>query len=135
MLKTYTLTDIKNVAIDLLALIGNTRVVALHGEMGSGKTTLVHAVCEELGVTDVVGSPTFSIINEYKSAHRGTIYHIDLYRIKDEAEAMEAGVEDCLYSGALCFIEWPEKAPGLLPLESMHIKMSVVGDDKRSLQI
>ena len=112
---SFSLDNIRDAAKELLNAIGERSVIALHGEMGAGKTTLVHAVCDLLAVEDAVGSPTFSIINEYSSANGRTLWHIDLYRLKDAAEAAAAGVEDCIYSGNLCFVEWPEIAPGIFP--------------------
>src|SRR5215211_5600042 len=102
----------------------NALVFAFHGEMGAGKTTLIAALCREKGSTDALSSPTFSIINEYVYQNSGTeekIYHIDLYRLKDEEEVVAAGVEDCLYSGALCLVEWPEKAPHLFDERTVHV--------------
>ena len=106
--------------------------------MGAGKTTLVHALCDEKGVKDAVGSPTFSIINEYEWQEEGRpvrLYHIDLYRLKGEAEAMQAGVEDCLYSGHYCLVEWPERAPGLFPDDTLHLYLEVTGPQDRRLVI
>jgi tRNA threonylcarbamoyladenosine biosynthesis protein TsaE len=102
--------------------------------MGAGKTTFIHALCELKGVKDVVGSPTFSIINEYSFAG-GMIYHIYLYRLKDEEEAMRAGVEDCLYSDHTCFVEWPEKASGIFPSDTVHVFIEVINSDTRYLTI
>ena len=102
--------------------------------MGAGKTTFINAVCDALKVTSPVGSPTFSIINEYQYPG-GKIFHIDLYRLKDEEEAFRAGVEDCLYTGETCFIEWPEKAPGIFPEETVHLYMTVMNEDTRKLSL
>src|SRR5215213_7730144 len=91
-------------------------VFAFHGQMGAGKTTIITAICRAKAVQDVMGSPTFSIINEYVYTEGNEvkkIYHIDLYRLKDEDEVLQAGVEDCIYSGSVCMVEWPEKAPHL----------------------
>ena len=109
-------------------------MVEFHGNMGAGKTTFIHALCELKGVTDVVGSPTFSIINEYSFAD-GMIYHIDLYRLKDEEEAMRAGVEDCLYSDHICFVEWPEKAPGIFPADTVHVSIEMIDSETRHLTV
>src|SRR5687767_628536 len=95
----FTLDQIKPIADQLLPLLQTNRVVAFHGEMGAGKTTFIHAICEQLGVRQNISSPTFSIINQYTGGQGQTIYHIDLYRLKDELEALNAGVEDCLFSG------------------------------------
>ncbi len=92
--------------------------------MGSGKTTFIHALCDVRKVKDVVGSPTFSIVNEYffsENSKQKKIFHIDLYRLKDEQEAIQAGVEDYLYSDHICLVEWPEKIPSLLPDDSLHV--------------
>lgn len=117
---------------------GSNKVFAFHAEMGVGKTTFVHALCNWLGVKDAVGSPTFSIINQYqaeKEGNRFTVYHMDLYRLRDEEEAIRAGVEDALYSGNICLVEWPGNAPGLFPPGTVHVYLSLTGDGKRSLQI
>jgi tRNA threonylcarbamoyladenosine biosynthesis protein TsaE len=131
---TYTLDKIAQQAAACWAAAGQRRVLAFYGPMGAGKTTLVHALCDVKKVTSTVGSPTFSIINEYASPE-GPIYHIDLYRLKDEQEAVRAGVEDCLYSGQTCLVEWPERIPGLLPEDSLSIRLEVVDDKTRRLSI
>ena len=130
----YKIDDIKDVAIKFWQAIGDKKVIAFHGNMGAGKTTFIHTLCEIKEVNDVVGSPTFSIINEY-SFPGGIIYHIDLYRLKDEEEAMRAGVEDCLYSDHICFVEWPEKAPGIFPSDTVHAFIEVINSDSRHLTI
>lgn len=131
----FKLEKIQDAALKLLSAAGSHKVIALHGEMGAGKTTFVHALCEAMGIKDVVTSPTFSIINQYKTAKGQTIYHMDLYRIKDENEATNAGVEDCLYSGDICLVEWPEKAPGIFPEDTLHIYISSVDNNTRKLKI
>ncbi|HWB94555.1 MAG TPA: tRNA (adenosine(37)-N6)-threonylcarbamoyltransferase complex ATPase subunit type 1 TsaE [Puia sp.] len=107
-------------------------VFAFHGAMGAGKTTFIHQLCLARGVTDTVGSPTFSIINEYRYAG-GRLYHIDLYRLKDEEEAIRAGVEDVLFSGELCMVEWPDRAPDLFPPDTVHIHIEVLDPDTRKI--
>lgn len=129
----FTLEEIGSVATRLLPLIKG-KVVALHGEMGAGKTTLVHALGEAMGIHEVVSSPTFSIINEYGWGGE-PVFHIDLYRLKDEEEAVQAGVEDCLFSGATCLVEWPDRAPGLFPPETLHLYLEVVNTQARKLRI
>lgn len=130
----FTLDQINKVAEQFIAATAGGQVVALHGEMGAGKTTFVHAVCEVLGVTDTISSPTFSIINQYTAKEAALIYHIDLYRLKDEEEAIQTGVEDCLYSGYRCFVEWPDRAPGIFPDETLHVKISLAADNSRKIE-
>ena len=131
----FTLEHINDAASKLLSLTGDNKVFAFHGEMGAGKTTFIHAFCEALLVKDPVTSPTFSIINQYKTERGETVYHLDLYRIKDENEAINAGIEDCLFSGDLCLVEWPEKVPGIFPPGTLHIYISSVDDNTRKLRI
>ena len=131
----FTLDKIKEAVAKLLSASTAYKVLAFHGEMGAGKTTFIHALCEVMGVKDVVSSPTFSIINQYKTAGGQTVYHMDLYRIKDESEAINAVVEDCLFSGNTCLVEWPEKAPGIFPDDTLHIVITSVNDNTRKLQI
>ena len=130
----YHLPEIKEVVARFRKQLGDKKVVAFHGDMGAGKTTFIHAFCDALGVTDAVGSPTFSLINEY-SYPEGIMYHIDLYRLNSAEEAQRAGVEDCLYSGDLCLVEWPERIPELLPIDTLHVFLEVLGTDKRSIRI
>ena len=130
---TITLADIKQVAAKVYAAAEGSKVWALHGEMGAGKTTFIHALCDNLGVTSAIGSPTYAIINEYQSTGIGTIYHMDWYRLKDEEEALAAGVEDSLLSGKLCLVEWPERAEDLLPDDCFHIILEVVSEQTRSI--
>ena len=135
MVVDFTLNEIEKAAAQLLAVVEEQKVIAFHGEMGAGKTTFIHAVCNLIGVKDVVGSPTFSIINEYKAGNGDSVFHLDLYRLKDEAEALSAGVEDCLYSGNLCMVEWPEKAPGIFPHDTIHCYLRSTANNERKLQI
>ena len=132
---TYTLETINEAAKQFWQVAGEAKVFALHGNMGAGKTTLVHALCEVRGVKDVVGSPTFSLINEYRDAEGKTIYHLDLYRLESEEEAIRAGVEDCLYSGEICLVEWPEKAAHLFPDDTVQVRIELVDDKTRRLVI
>lgn len=131
----FSLREIGNAASEFLSITVKYPLIAFHGEMGAGKTTFIHAVCETLGVKDAISSPTFSIINQYLTAAGETVYHMDLYRIKDEEEAIQSGVEDCLYSGKLCFVEWPEKAASLFPANTLHVYISTVDNDTRKLTI
>ncbi|RYD87659.1 MAG: tRNA (adenosine(37)-N6)-threonylcarbamoyltransferase complex ATPase subunit type 1 TsaE [Sphingobacteriales bacterium] len=135
---TFTLNTIQEVAQQCWAWLGENPVVALHGDMGAGKTTFVHALCDVKGVEDAVSSPTFSIINEYGYTENGEMklmYHLDLYRLNSEEEAIRAGVEDCLYSKQTCLVEWPERAPQLFPPNSWHIYIDLLNNDSRRLRI
>ena len=133
----FSLDNIKETATLFWKSVENTTVFAFHGNMGAGKTTFIHALCDVKGVKDVVGSPTFSIVNEYVYKDNGDkkIFHIDLYRLKDEEEAIQAGVEDCLYSDHLCFVEWPERAPGIFPEDTVHVYIEVIDSANRKLRI
>ncbi|HXB93710.1 MAG TPA: tRNA (adenosine(37)-N6)-threonylcarbamoyltransferase complex ATPase subunit type 1 TsaE [Puia sp.] len=128
----FRLQDIGEAAAGFWRTFPGQNVFAFHGGMGAGKTTFIHALCEVRGVTDVVGSPTFSIINEYRYPG-GSIFHIDLYRLRDEAEALRAGVEDVLYSGEICLVEWPDRAPGIFPPETVHVDIEMVDPDTRKI--
>jgi len=131
----FTLEQLDEVAGDFLQKIGASKVIAFHGEMGAGKTTFIHALCKALGVRDVTSSPTFSIINQYKTSEGSAVYHMDLYRLRDEQEAMMAGVEDCFYTGSMCLVEWPEKAPGIFPVGTLHCYLTTTSNNERKLQI
>lgn len=134
----YTLEQLPQAAEDFWKLARDARVIAFHGKMGAGKTSFIHALCDARQVRDVVGSPSFSIINEYYFSENGKpkkIYHIDLYRLKDEQEAINAGIEDCLYDDHICLIEWPEKIPSLLPDDTLHVFIDVIDTQTRKLRI
>ena len=119
------LSKIHEPAREFVANMGESTVFAFYGKMGAGKTTFIKAVCEELGVEDVITSPTFSIVNEYRSATTDElIYHFDFYRIKKIEEVYDMGYEDYFYSGALCFIEWPELVEELLPEDAVKVEIS-----------
>ena len=131
---TYSLADINVVAKELWEEGKHSRIWAFYADMGSGKTTLIHALCTLLAVEDVVSSPTYAIMNEYKSRIVGTICHTDWYRLKDEADAINTGVEDALYSADLCFIEWPEKAEGLLGEGTFVVKIQAISEKERIIK-
>ena len=109
------------------------KIWAFHAPMGAGKTTFIHALCELLEVKDSISSPTFAIINEYQSPVSGSIFHMDWYRLKDEEEAIQAGIEDALLSKNLCFIEWPEKAASLLPDDVFNVNIELLDANTRRL--
>jgi tRNA threonylcarbamoyladenosine biosynthesis protein TsaE len=128
----FHLSDIEKTAGTFWHAFPIQRIFAFHGNMGAGKTTFIHALCAARGVTDTVGSPTFSIINEYLYAG-GKIYHLDLYRLKDEEDAVRAGVEDVLYSGEFCLVEWPDRAPGIFPSDTVHIWLEILDPETRKI--
>lgn len=123
-------------AEEFLSLLGDRRHVALHGAMGAGKTTFVRALCEALGITDDVNSPTFSIINEYAGADgRVSVYHFDFYRIDDAAQALDLGLDEYFDSGALCLMEWPGNVDPFLPEDTLDVEITVNPDGSRSIKI
>ena len=132
-----SINEIREAARQFVSEIGNRRVFAFYGTMGAGKTTFIKAVCEELGVTDVITSPTFAIVNEYSPSSdllpSSKIYHFDFYRIKKLEEVYDMGYEDYFYSGALCFIEWPELIEELLPEDA--VKVSIFEQEDGSRQV
>ena len=133
----FTLAEIETVAHDWWSKLDGYTVFAFHGQMGAGKTTFIHYLCLAKEVEDTIGSPTFSLVNEYQTGGENpqTIYHIDLYRLQSEEEAVRAGMEDYLYSGAICLVEWPEKAPGIFPPRTVHVYIEVLDITKRRIKI
>jgi tRNA threonylcarbamoyladenosine biosynthesis protein TsaE len=136
-----SLADINEAAQQFISAMGQHSVFAFYGKMGAGKTTFIKAVCEQLGVEDVITSPTFAIVNEYEvsalddgqlPASRN-IYHFDFYRIKKIEEVYDMGYEDYFYSGALCFIEWPELIEELLPDDAVRVTIEEKSDGLRSI--
>lgn len=134
LLTSISLSQLPNTASEIIKFAKDSRIFLFYGEMGAGKTTLIKALCESLGTTEPVTSPTFSIVNEYEGAGN-RIYHFDFYRLKNETEALDMGYEEYFYSGAYCFIEWPEKIPNLLPDHYVSIKIMVKDDDLREINI
>ena len=130
----FQLSTIQDAARQFIEAIGQHRVFAFYGTMGAGKTTFIKAVCQHLGVTDdVVASPTFAIVNEYKGT-QGPIFHFDFYRIKKISEAYDIGCEDYFYSGDLCFIEWPELIEPLLPDDAVCVTIKAQPDGSRTVR-
>ncbi|MFD0862152.1 tRNA (adenosine(37)-N6)-threonylcarbamoyltransferase complex ATPase subunit type 1 TsaE [Sungkyunkwania multivorans] len=130
---TYQLSDIESVADKVLENIEH-KVVTLEGAMGAGKTTLIKSIAKRLGVSTPISSPTFSLVNEHESDN-GDLYHFDFYRIEDEIEAYDIGVEEYFYSDNWCFIEWPERIRNLVPEAHSTVKIEVLENDFRKLKI
>ncbi len=130
-----SLDTIRETAREFVANMGKATVFAFYGQMGAGKTTFIKAVCEELGVEDVITSPTFAIVNEYQSERTGTpIYHFDFYRIKKLEEVYDMGYEDYFYSGAPCFLEWPELIDDILPDDAVKVTIAEAPDGSRVVE-
>ena len=130
----FQLTTIDDAARQFVEAIGDRTVFAFFGGMGAGKTTFIKAVCQQMGVTeDMVSSPTFAIVNEYEGS-RGSIYHFDFYRIRQISEAVNMGFDDYLYSGNLCFIEWPELVEPLLPEDTVRVTIEEQPDGTRTIE-
>jgi len=130
-----SLDTIRDTAREFIKNMEGRTVFAFYGAMGAGKTTFVKAVCEELGVKDVVNSPTFAIINEYEVDGKERIFHFDFYRINKPEEAFDFGYEDYFYSGSICFIEWPEKIEALLPENCVKVTIEEQADGSRKIEV
>ncbi|MFP4620019.1 MAG: tRNA (adenosine(37)-N6)-threonylcarbamoyltransferase complex ATPase subunit type 1 TsaE [Bacteroidales bacterium] len=129
------LTHLPDMARRFLDVNQDRRIFAFYGDLGSGKTTFIKAICNELNVIDIVSSPTFSLINEYRSKEGDIIYHMDFYRINSVNEALVIGIEDYLTTENYCFIEWPEKVETLLPVDTTYIKITEDGEEGRIFSI
>lgn len=129
---TYAEKDLAQIVKVLLKNI-KPKVWLFYGTMGCGKTTLIKVLAKELGVTDRVSSPTFSLVNEYQSDKGNTLYHFDFYRIKKEEEALDIGIDEYFYSDNYCFVEWPKKIENLVPLNAVAIHIKVNNDNTRTL--
>ena len=127
--------DLEKLADAFIGKAGHHPVWIFHGEMGSGKTTFIKTLCARLGVRDVMSSPTFSIVNEYRTVDDKKVYHFDCYRIRNEAEAYDIGTEEYFYSGNVCFVEWPEKIPSLIPAEHVEITIAVENENQRTIAL
>lgn len=121
-------SELRSAAQAFLKICSGKNIFAFTGSMGAGKTTFIKAICEELGIEDTISSPTFSIVNEYRTSKGETVFHFDFYRIKSESEAYDMGYEDYLYSKAYSFIEWPEKIEGLIPPEAVKVSIQTEKD-------
>ena len=135
-IKINSIESIREAAKQFIAAMDDNTVFAFYGKMGAGKTTFIKAICEELGVTDVINSPTFAIVNEYRSDDSGElIYHFDFYRIQKLDEVYDMGYEDYFYSGALCFIEWPELIEEVLPGDAVKVTIEEAEDGTRNVRL
>jgi tRNA threonylcarbamoyladenosine biosynthesis protein TsaE len=123
--------DLPAVAKSLLDNLGETTVVAFDGQMGAGKTTFIQNILRAMGIENTHGSPTYSLVNEYKSPFYGSVFHFDLYRLNSEEEAFDIGIEEMIYGGGICFIEWPDKVLHLLPENTLYVKIRLNEDLNR----
>ena len=130
-----SLAELPNAALDFIERVGHRKVFAFQAEMGAGKTTFIMALLKAMGIEDPDGSPTYSLVNSYDSPMYGRIYHFDFYRIDDIEEAFDIGVEEMLYDDAICFIEWPEKIPHLLPVDTCHVFIEITSPETRRIRI
>lgn len=131
----FTLEEIDDIAKQFIPLLNNSKIVVFIGEMGAGKTTFIHAICRQMGIADKMSSPTYAIINQYETTDNTIINHIDLYRLNDTEEAIQAGVEDAINSGDFCFIEWPQKIMVILPLRIIEVFLEITGSNERRIII
>lgn len=130
-----SLDEYPKAAREFIKFMERGRIFAFYGKMGSGKTTFIKSICEELGVEDTINSPTFAIVNEYEDREMNTIYHFDFYRIKSIAEVYNMGYEEYFYGGAYCFMEWPELVEELLPEETIKVYIEENEDTTRTVRI
>lgn len=128
----FSLDEIDSVAKKILSE-NPKKVILFYGNMGVGKTTLIKSLAKNLGINDATSSPTFSLVNEYQIIDNQYLYHFDVYRLKNEVEALDMGIDEYLYSGNWCFIEWPENIPNLIPDEHSTVKIESLLDGKRHL--
>jgi len=132
--KNYSLESLSEIASEIITSAKN-KTLLFYGEMGAGKTTLIKEICMQLKVVDTVSSPTFSLVNEYKTSKETSVFHFDFYRIIKEEEALDIGIEEYLYDKNWCLIEWPQNVENLLPLESVQIHLSILNNGKRNVQL
>jgi tRNA threonylcarbamoyladenosine biosynthesis protein TsaE len=138
MSRLYGITDLSEITKELAQIISQFRVVTFTGNLGAGKTTLIKMLCAHLGVKETVNSPTFSLVNQYtiEGAEVGDVlFHIDLYRLNNEEEAFDAGIEEHLFSGHLCLVEWPEKAIGIIPDNTLRVEITTQDHEQRHIRV
>ena len=133
-IKINSLSEISTAAKQFVAAMGDNTIFAFYGHMGAGKTTFIKAICEELGVKDVITSPTFAIVNEYTDGQGEPVYHFDFYRIKKQEEVYDIGFEDYVESGSICFMEWPELIEDILPADTVKVSITKQPDGTRLVE-
>ena len=132
--KNYSLQDLSSIAAEIISSVKN-KTLLFYGEMGVGKTTLIKEICQQLGILDNISSPTFSLVNEYQTSKEEKVFHFDFYRIEEEEEALDIGIEEYFDSDAWCLVEWPENIENLLPLDAVQIHLSILDDEQRNIQL
>ncbi|MGY8909530.1 MAG: tRNA (adenosine(37)-N6)-threonylcarbamoyltransferase complex ATPase subunit type 1 TsaE [Flavobacteriales bacterium] len=132
--KNYSLDNLSEIASEIIASAEN-KTLLFFGEMGVGKTTLIKEICKNLGVLDSISSPTFSLVNEYETSKKEKVFQFDFYRITDEDEALDMGIEEYFDNNDWCLIEWPKNIENLLPLDAVEIHLSILNDGKRNIQL
>jgi tRNA threonylcarbamoyladenosine biosynthesis protein TsaE len=132
--KNYSLDNLSEIASEIIASAEN-KTLLFFGEMGVGKTTLIKKICKNLSVLDSISSPTFSLVNEYETSKKEKVFHFDFYRITDEEEALDMGIEEYFDNNEWCLIEWPKNIENLLPLDAVEIHLSILNDGKRNIQL
>ena len=132
--KNYSLDNLSEVAAELISSVEN-KTLLFYGQMGVGKTTLIKEICKQLGVLDNISSPTFSLVNEYQTKNNEKVFHFDFYRITDQEEALDMGIEEYLDNNDWCLIEWPENIENLLPLEAVQIYLTILNNEQRNIQL
>lgn len=132
--KNYTLKKLSSIAAEIISSVKN-KTLLFYGEMGAGKTTLIKEICQQLGILDNISSPTFSLVNEYQTSKEERVFHFDFYRIEEEEEALDIGIEEYFDSDAWCLVEWPENIENLLPLGAAQIHLSILDDEQRNIQL
>jgi tRNA threonylcarbamoyladenosine biosynthesis protein TsaE len=132
--KNYSLEDLSLIASEIISS-AKRKTLLFYGEMGVGKTTLIKEICKELKVQDSISSPTFSLVNEYQTSTNEKVFHFDFYRITDQEEALDIGIEEYFYNNDWCLIEWPGNIENLLPLEAVEIHLTILDNRKRNIQL
>ena len=132
--KNFSLEDLASIAAEIISSVKN-KTLLFYGEMGVGKTTFIKEICQQLGILDNISSPTFSLVNEYQTSKKEKVFHFDFYRIEEEEEALDIGIEEYFDSDEWCLVEWPENIENLLPLDAAQIHLSILDDEQRNIQL